>query len=224
MVFTRNTTGALKLVAESYPFTGGSRYAIIVDYHNSVNGIREFARAHGTAVSYVPIIPPDLRVDAEALRQTLAQAQLAAANLFSYPAQSNFSGVQHPLAWVGEAQRQGWDVFLEASAFVPTNRLDLSVYQPDFVAVSFFGYPTGIGCLLARKCSLAKLKRPWFAGGTIVLLSVLADNHYLATDEAAFEGGTVNYLSILAVEVGLRHITAVGVETIQKRVRCLTNC
>ena len=62
---------------------------------------------------------------------------------------------------------------LDAAAFVPTNRLDLSRYQPDFVPISFykmFGYPTGICCLLARNQALTKLSRPWFAGGTTTLV------------------------------------------------------
>jgi molybdenum cofactor sulfurtransferase len=46
-------------------------------------------------------------------------------NLFAYPVQSNFSGVQHPLAWIEQAHEHGWDVLLDAAAFVPTNRLDL---------------------------------------------------------------------------------------------------
>ena len=78
-------------------------------------------------------------------------------SLFAYPAQSNFTGVQHPLEWIAQAQARGWDVLLDAAAFAPTNRLDLGRWQPDFVAISFykiFGYPTGIGCLLARKAAL----------------------------------------------------------------------
>ena len=47
-----------------------------------------------------------------------------AAKLFAYPAQSNFSGVQHPLEWVAEAQELGWDVVLDCAAFAPTNALD----------------------------------------------------------------------------------------------------
>jgi len=65
---------------------------------------------------------------------------------------------------------KGWDVLLDAEAFVPTNHLDLTAIQPDFVSVSFykmFGYPAGVGALLVRRSALAKLKRPWFAGGTI---------------------------------------------------------
>jgi len=39
-----------------------------------------------------------------------------------------------------------------------------------------FGYTTGVGCLLARKAALAKLRRPWYAGGTITLSSIIAAN------------------------------------------------
>ncbi len=45
-------------------------------------------------------------------------------------------------------------MILDGAAFVPTSRLDLSAWTPDFVAISFykmFGYPTGIGALLARR-------------------------------------------------------------------------
>ena len=46
--------------------------------------------------------------------------------LFAYPAQSNFSGVQHSLAWIEVAHEHGYDVLLDAAAYVPSNRLDLS--------------------------------------------------------------------------------------------------
>jgi molybdenum cofactor sulfurtransferase len=59
-------------------------------------------------------------------------------NLFAYPAQSNFSGVQHPLEWIDQAHSHGWDVLLDAAAYVPTNRLDLGRWHPDFVAASFY--------------------------------------------------------------------------------------
>ena len=64
---------------------------------------------------------------------------------------------------------------LDAAAFVPTSKLDLSEVKPDFVPISFykmFGYPTGLGALIARREALAKLHRPWFAGGTITVASV----------------------------------------------------
>ncbi len=224
-IFTPNASGALKLVGESYPFENKGQYLLLFDNHNSVNGIREFARARGAEVHYAPVVPPQLRIDEEALRAHLARAISDGNNLFAYPAQSNFSGVQHSLEWIAHAHTKGWDVLLDAAAFVPTNRLDLSRWHPDFVSLSFykmFGYPTGIGCLLARRDVVRKLRRPWFAGGTITVASVAGDVYYLQEGEAAFEDGTVNYLGLPAITIGLQHMQHVGIETIHARVHALT--
>jgi len=145
--------------------------------------------------------------------------------LFAYPAQSNFSGVQHPLQWVDIAHQLGYDVLLDAAAFVPANRLDLSTVKPDFVPVSWykvFGYPTGVGCLIARRQALERLWRPWFSGGTIYAVSVQGDWHALAGDETRFEDGTPNYLNVPDLQFGLSWVKGIGVEVIQLRVSCLT--
>ncbi len=224
-IFTPNATGALKLVGEAYPFAPGDTYLLTADNHNSVNGIREFARARGAAVRYLPLEAGALRVDPRALTDALDQAQPGANSLFAYPAQSNFTGVQHPLEWIEQAHARGWNVLLDAAAFAPTNRLDLARWQPDFVVLSFyklFGYPTGLGCLLVHRRAAPTLRRPWYAGGTITFSSVAADAHYLTPGAAGFEDGTVNYLSIPAVELGLDVLERAGVETIRTRVMCLT--
>ncbi len=223
-IFTSNASGALKLVGESYPFPNG-RYLLTFDNHNSVNGIREFAYARGAQVTYIPIVLPDMRVDESQLSRELARPSKSAHNLFAYPAQSNFSSVQHPLEWIEKAHAYGWDVLLDAAAFVPTNKLDLSVVKPDFVPVSFykmFGYPTGVGALIARKQALGKLHRPWFAGGTITVASVQGDKYYLADGASAFEDGTIDYLNIPAIEIGLKHLESVGYEIVHERVSSLT--
>ncbi len=225
VVFTGNASQALKLVGESYPFGDGDRFLLTFDNHNSVNGIREFARAHGATATYIPVVLPEMRVDEADLARGLATVRPGGHNLFAYPAQSNFSGVQHPLAWIARAQAMGWDVLLDAAAFTATNRLDLSAWTPDFVVQSFykiFGYPTGVGCLLARKRALAKLRRPWFSGGTITVASVQGDRYYLAEGASAFEDGTLDFLALPAVEIGLEHIEAIGIDVIHERVRCLT--
>ncbi len=227
-IFTSNASGALKLVGESFPFQAGSHYLLTFDNHNSVNGIREYARGREAEVNYLPVELPDLRVDEEkliaGLERARSGAQLGLPHLFAFPAQSNFSGVQHPLEWIELAHARGWTVLLDGAAFAPTNRLDLGRWKPDFVPLSFykmFGYPTGVGCLLARREALARLQRPWFAGGTITVASVQGDKYYLAPGEAAFEDGTLNYLSLPAVEIGLKHLQAIGVELIHQRVSCL---
>jgi len=224
-VFTMNATGALKLTGEAYPFEPGGRFLLTFDNHNSVNGIREFARAKGADVVYAPLTLPELRIDRACVSRLLDQADARRANLLVFPAQSNFSGVKHPLDLIAEAHEKGWDVFLDAAAFVPTNRLDLTEVQPDFVAISFykmFGYPTGVGCLIARNRALSKLNRPWFAGGTVNFATVQGRTHILAPREAGLEDGTLNYLSIPAVRIGLQHLERIGLDTIQARVASLT--
>jgi len=224
VIFTANASQALKLVGESYPFGEGDQFLLTFDNHNSVLGIREFARAAGVTPEYIPILPPDMRVDEPTLFRALGVAR-GAHRLFAYPAQSNFSGVQHPLEWIEPAQAQGWDVLLDAAAFVPTNRLDLGCWHPYYVVMSFykmFGYPTGVGALLARHSALRHLRRPWFAGGTITVASVQADRHYLAPGGTGFEDGTANFLALPAVELGLDFIESVGIEAIHSHVEALT--
>jgi selenocysteine lyase/cysteine desulfurase len=223
-IFTPNASGALKLVGESYLFDASSRYAITFDNHNSVNGIREFARAKGARVTYVPVVAPELRLNDDAMREALAQPGQGC-NLLAFTAQSNYSGVQHSLEWIDYAHERGWDVLADCAAFVPSNRLDLSRVRPDFVSLSFykmFGYPTGAGALIARKSALRKLHRPWFGGGTITIASVQGAGHFLAEGSAGFEDGTVNYLMLPAVEIGLRHMERIGIDVIHERVACLT--
>jgi molybdenum cofactor sulfurtransferase len=225
VIFTPNASGALKLVGESYPFSKG-RYLLTFDNHNSVNGIREFAHARGAEVTYIPIALPDMHVDDSRLESELARPSKEGQNLFAYPAQSNFSSVKHSLEWIEKAHNNGWDVLLDAAAFVPTNKLDLGKVKPDFTPISFykmFGYPTGLGALIARKEVLAKLTRPWFAGGTITVASVQGDKYYLADGSSAFEDGTIDYLNIPAIEIGLKHMEAIGYDVINERVRSLTD-
>jgi len=227
IVFTANASGALKLVGEAYPFGPGGVYLLSYDNHNSVNGIREFAARKGAAVSYVPVREEDLRLDEAQVLLALRGAGGDEPKLFAYPAQSNFSGAQHPLEWVAAAKALGWDVLLDCAAFAPTNRLDAHAVGADFVPISFyklFGYPTGCGCLIARREALARLRRPWFAGGTITLASVQEEEWYrLAPGATGFEDGTIDFLGLPAVTIGVEHIEAVGIDAIHDRVHALTS-
>jgi len=223
VIFTPNATGACRLVGEAYPFRRQTRFVLTADNHNSVHGIREFAKAGGARVRYVALTAPELRVSEQDLSAALGGGRRG---LFAYPAQSNFSGAQHPLSFVRRAQEAGYDVLLDAAAFVPTNRLDLSAVRPEFVALSWykvFGFPTGVGCLLARRDALARLRRPWFSGGAIWGASAQGGWHRMLDGEGAFEDGTVNYLAIPEVTAGLDWIRGIGVDLIHERAGYLTS-
>ncbi len=218
--FTHNASAAAKLVGEAFPFGPRSRFVLPADNHNSVNGIREYARAAGAEVDYLAL-DDELRLPAD--------VDLAPAgpdpSLFAFPAQSNFSGVQHPLALIQTAREAGYDVLLDAAAFVPTNRLSLGEVEPDFACVSFykmFGYPTGVGALLARRESLGRLRRPWFSGGTVEWVTVGTGRRSLLPTAEAFEDGTPNFLDIAAVSAGLDLLRRVGMDRLHAHVAGLT--
>ncbi|MER7050086.1 aminotransferase class V-fold PLP-dependent enzyme [Streptomyces jumonjinensis] len=226
VVFTANATAACRLVGEGYPFR--RRHAellLTLDNHNSVNGLREFARARRASTTYIPLTEPDLRVADEEL-ETALRGRRGGRGLFAFPAQSNFSGVHHPLEWIPYARERGWHVLLDAAAFAASNPLRLSRWNADFTVLSWykvFGYPTGVGALIARTSALALLRRPWFSGGTIQVVSAQGQWHRLAEGAAAFEDGTVNFHAIPEVCTGLDWVESIGVDAVHDHVARLTS-
>jgi selenocysteine lyase/cysteine desulfurase len=224
-IFTANASAALQIVGECYPFQENGYFMLLADNHNSVNGIREYCRERGGDFKYVPIKAEDLTIDEQELEESLASRNDKKNKLFAFPAQSNVSGVKHDLNWIQKAKEQGWDVLLDAAAFVPTSKLNLKEINPDFVSVSFykiFGHPTGIGCLLLRKEKFEKLQKHWFAGGTVTVVSVVEPKHFLHNNHERFENGTVDYLGIPAISIGLDFIESIGIQKINKRISSLT--
>lgn len=201
VVWTANASAAIRLVAESFPFGPGAPCVLTADNHNAVNGVREYARQRGASIRYLPL-DADLRLAPFAL-QTVANG------LFAFPAQSNFSGVRHPLPLVDVAQAHGYRVLLDAAAFVPGYRLSLRTVRADYVALSLYkicGYPTGLGALIARRHALRQLSRPAFSGGVVEFVGVTADRYRLKSGAAGFEDGTGNFLSWPAVRPALAFV------------------
>lgn len=222
VVFTANTSAASKLVAESYPFGPGTSCLLSADNHNSVNGVREYARRAGARLRVLPL---DAELRLAGPEAILVREARRGGGLLAFPAQSNFSGVRHPLGLAARAKALGLDVLLDAAAFVPSQALSLRACPADFVALSFykvFGYPTGLGALVARHEALARLRRPWFAGGTVTYASVAGDTHRLRPGHEAFEDGTPSFLAVSALYAGFSFLAEVGMPRLAGHVAFLT--
>ena len=220
--FTANASAALKLVAESYPFGPRAALVLAADNHNSVNGAREYARRAGAAVRVLPLDAELRLADPEA---HLVDQAAHGGGLVAFPAQSNFSGVRHPLALVARARGLGFEVLLDIAAFAPGQALSLRACPADFAALSFhklFGYPTSVGALIARRDALARLHRPWFAGGTVAFVSIGADLHRLHGGHEGFEDGTADFLGIAALAPGFALLGEVGMSRLAMHVKLLT--
>jgi selenocysteine lyase/cysteine desulfurase len=221
LCFTANATAAIKLVAESYPFGPEVPLVLTADNHNSVNGIREYAARRGSQIFYLPL-DEQLRLADPVARLGGLRRQNG---LLAFPAQSNFSGVQHPLSLVTSAQALGFDVLLDAASYLPAHALSLRRHPATFVALSFykmFGYPTGVGALIARRDALARLERPWFAGGTVAYASVELGTFRRREGHDGFEDGTPNFLAIAALDAGFDVLSDVSMPRLTGHVAHLT--
>jgi selenocysteine lyase/cysteine desulfurase len=219
--FTSNTSAAVKIMAESFPFGPTSALVLSQDNHNSVNGIREYASRRRARIRSIGL-DADLRLARP--RATLTRGNRGP-SLFAFPAQSNFSGVKHPLSLIADAQRAGYRVLLDAAAFLPTNPISLRAVSADYVVLSMyklFGFPAGLGALVARHDALALLERPWFAGGTVDWVSTLHRSHRLRNGVEGFEDGTPNFSGIAALAPAFDFLDSVGMPAISAHVADLT--
>ncbi|KAI0350606.1 PLP-dependent transferase [Trametes cingulata] len=217
VVFTANATGALKLVGESFPFGVGSAYVLGADSHNSVHGIRQFAQDRGAEVCYIESTDVggfDV-ADAKAIltqHRPRGKGKGAAPSLFAMTGQSNISNSKNPLSLIKFAASQGYCTLLDAAALAPTSVISLTDTPVDAMAISFykmFGFPTGVGALVVKESFLARLERPWFAGGTVDVVQAPGTIVTMSAElHERFEDGTINYLNLPPITDGLRFLSA----------------
>ncbi|KAF5318353.1 hypothetical protein D9611_014230 [Ephemerocybe angulata] len=227
VVFTANASGALKLVGESFPFKQGSAYVLSTDSHNSVNGIREFARAKGAHTAYIPATSTG-GFELDQAKSTLDKYRSSTSSpcLFALTGQSNISNWKAPLASISQhASSLGYNVLVDAAALAANSTISLSKNPyVDAMAISFykmFGFPTGVGALVIKKEFLAKLKRPWFAGGTVDFVKAPGEGVIWAEDiHEQFADGTINYLSLPAITYGLQFLSGY-LPVLPLRLSCL---
>ena len=103
---------------------------------------------------------------------------------------------KNPLSLISYASGLGYSTLLDAAALAPSSQISLRETQADAMAVSFykmFGFPTGVGCLVAKKSFLRRLRRPWFAGGTVGVVQVPGTGFALARElHEQFEVSSLN--------------------------------
>lgn len=228
VIFTASATSSLKLLGESFPWSNESLYLYTRDNHNSVLGVRRWAK-HFSA-SFQTVDPSDL----EGPGKPLSSSTEGPYNLFAFPAEENFAGKKYDLSWIqkfrttdfGHKFRKGrWFVLLDAAAYLPTNRLNLKKTPADFVVMSFykiFGYPN-LGALIVRNDALKYLEKRDFSGGTVVIATCGTDYALFQPRGCAkFEDGTIPFLSIIALREGFKKLNELGIDNIHDHTWSLT--
>ncbi|KAG8804883.1 hypothetical protein FRC17_005851, partial [Serendipita sp. 399] len=212
-IFTSNATNALKLVGESFPFGPNGRLILPADCHNSVNGLRTFAQGAGSSIDYLASTPYGGFDVSDALDLLNKDAgSVHGPSLFVLTGQSNITGIRPSTSILSDAKNAGFSTLVDAAAFASSSRISLQeLPDADAMAVSFykmFGYPTGVGALIAKKSFLSTLRRKWFSGGTVDFVQAPGQLTLHAKDlTARFEEGTLNYSSLSAIAPGLEFLT-----------------
>ncbi|GMH33807.1 hypothetical protein BSKO_01641 [Bryopsis sp. KO-2023] len=233
VVFTKSATAALKMVGETFPWCTASEFRYLRENHNSVLGIREYVLAKGATFQSIDerLVESWLHKGIDIDDPAGGNGSGEVANLFAFPAEDNFAGVKYPLRWIEELKEKStegskWYSVLDAAAHVPTQPLDLSKYHPDFVAISFykmFGFPTGLGALIARVDATDVLKKVFWAGGSVALATSKDNFHtFKCRPSDRLEDGTVAFLDIINLKHGFRMMEELGgISRIQAHVESL---
>lgn len=247
VVFTSGATQGLQLIGENFAWDPQGIFLYATESHTSVVGLRQFARAAGTACGTFSL------EDLSSLQHSLKKSQLLKGdgsevglpsipgpgqNLIAFPGESNFSGVLSDLSCIGSL-RDGpwrWRVLLDAAKLASSpGALDLSRCPADFVVISFykiFGLPTGLGAMLVRHdaapllapkpdCTMAHGTVSYFAGGTVA--SISATSTFVVPRPSLvewLERGTPNFQSIAMLPSQLEELSKLGSAN-ARRLHCL---
>ncbi len=214
IIFTRNTTEGINLVANSLGLTMGDVVVTTDKEHNS-NLIPW--QIHAKTVGIKHIIVPSLSDNSFDLK-AYKQALTGNVKLVSVVYTSNLDGMSIPAREIIQlAHSAGAVVLLDAAQAAPHKAIDVQKLDVDFVALSFHKMcgPSGMGVLYGKKKLLTALS-PFMVGGDTVASSTYTSHEFLPIPEK-FEAGLQDYAGILGAAAACDYISNVGFDAIYKQ-------
>ena len=222
IIFTRNATESLNLVAYSYGLShlqkGDEIVVSILEHHSNQLPWRMVAEKTGAVVKYLECDRQGHISDADLQAAFSEKTKLVAVTQVS-----NVLGIRTPIdKIVALAKKSGAVVVLDAAQSTPHMEVDVQKLGVDFLA--FSGHklmaPMGIGVLYGRKELLSEMP-PFLTGGEMIQ-TVTRDKVVYAELPHKFEAGTVNGAGAWALAAAIRYLQEVGYEQIQKQELLLT--
>lgn len=222
IIFTRNATESLNLVAYSYGLShlqkGDEIVVSILEHHSNQLPWRMVAEKTGAVVKYLECDRQGHISDADLQAAFSEKTKLVAVTQVS-----NVLGIRTPIdKIVALARKSGAVVVLDAAQSTPHMEVDVQKLGVDFLA--FSGHklmaPMGIGVLYGRKELLSEMP-PFLTGGEMIR-TVTRDKVVYAELPHKFEAGTVNGAGAWALAAAIRYLQEVGYEQIQKQELLLT--
>ncbi len=221
LIFTRNATEAVNLVAHSYGRhflePGDVVLLSLLEHHANIVPWHQLAAERGVQVRWIP-----LTADGE-LDLTDLDRLLDGVKLLSVSAQSNVLGTLPPVReLVDAAHGVGARAMIDACQFVPHHSTDVRAWDADFVTFSAHKMcgPTGIGALWAREELLEAM--PPFLGGGSMILDVTTEGFLPTELPHKFEAGTPAIAETVGFGAAVDYLQGIGMDNVAAHERTLT--
>mgnify|MGYP001612377396 FL=1 len=203
IIFTRNTTEGINLLANSFGFRRGDIILISDKEHNS--NLVPWLLLRDKVGIVVKIIPSN---EDGSFNLDNFSKLISGAKLVSIVHTSNLDGATNPAKEIIKiAHKNNALVFLDAAQSIPHQKIDVQDLEVDFLA--FSGHkmlgPTGTGIFYGKSKLLEKLE-PFMVGGDTVLSSTYEDYKFLPAPEK-FEAGLQNYAGIIGLGEAIRYLS-----------------
>ena len=214
IIFTRNATESINLVARSYGHNFLKRGDEVIlskmEHHSNIVPWLQLKKHKGIVIKYF---------DVSKAGRLIFDAKLFTpkTKLVAITAMSNVLGTVNDLNQIiKKAHDIGAKVLVDACQYVVHYPLNVQELDADFVAFSghkIFG-PTGIGILYAKETLLNAM--PPFMGGGAMVRNVSTENFTAAGIPNKFEGGTPNIAGAIGLKAAIEYVQQIGYDTIQK--------
>lgn len=221
IVFTKNATEALNLVASSWGGANLREGDVVVlthlEHHANIVPWHMLAESRGIELRWVPLTH-DGQLDLTNLDELLDGAKA-----FAFSAMSNVLGTITPVAELcRRAHAAGALAIVDACQYVPHNPTDVQAWNADFVAFSSHKMcgPSGIGALWGRMELLDAI--PPYIGGGNMIADVRLDGFTTAPVPAKFEAGTPPIIEAVGFGAAVEYLEAIGMTEVRRHEMELT--
>ena len=222
VIFVRNTTEGLNLVAQAY---GGSRLGpgdevvvSVLNHHSNLVPWQQLVACTGATLRVLPLTP-GLTLDMDAAARTIGPRT----RIVALTHKSNVTGtILDATAIAHQAHGHGAAVVLDAAQSVPHFPVDVGALECDFLAFSAHKMcgPMGIGVLWARRALLEEMP-PYMRGGEMVR-EVTLEGATWNDVPWKFEAGTPNVAGAVGLARAVDYLTAIGLDRIAAHERALS--
>jgi cysteine desulfurase/selenocysteine lyase len=213
VVFTKNTTESINLVARTWGATNLESGDVVLvsemEHHANIVPWFQLRDTTGIEVRFIPV-GDDYRLDLTNLDELLEGVKL-----LSVTAMSNVLGTKNPIGELAEAaHRVGALIAVDAAQSVVHGPTDVRELDIDFMA--FSGHkmlgPTGIGVLWTRE-SVLDTMGPFMGGGGMIA-DVRVDGFTPAKGVARFEAGTPPIAESVGLHAAVRYLSGLGMDNV----------